>query len=70
MTTVDEALSALGISEYVLHGEPASEAEFNGMFFKVTGKTAENVAILSSNPSDFGVTWSQITAKQTELDGS
>jgi len=34
---IGNALQALGITEWVLRGEPASEAEFNAMFRKVTG---------------------------------
>ena len=67
MATVGEALSALGITEWVLRGEPTTEEEFNEMFKKITGKTADETAIESSNPSDFGTTWSAVSAKQTEL---
>ena len=67
MANVGEALSALGITEWVLRGEPTTEAEFNEMFRKVTGATADGAAIESSNTSDFGTTWSAVSAKMTEL---
>jgi hypothetical protein len=67
MANVGEALSALGITEWVLRGEPTTEAEFNEMFRKVTGATADGTAIESSNTSDFGTTWSAVSAKMTEL---
>lgn len=67
MTDVAKALSELGIEEWVLRGEPTSEAEFNEMFRKVTGADAQGSAIESSNPSDFGVTWSQVSTKKAEL---
>ena len=67
MATVAEALSALGITEWVLRGEPTTEDEFNSMFRKVTGADANGSAIESSNPSDFGTTWSAVSAKMTEL---
>lgn len=67
MATVSEALSALGINEWVLRGEPTTEAEFNEMFRKVTGSDDNGSAIESSNPSDFGTTWSAVSAKKTEL---
>jgi len=51
----------------VLRGEPTTEAEFNQMFRKVTGADANGSAIESANPSDWGVTWAQVSAKQTEL---
>ena len=35
MTTISTALNELGITEWVLRGEPTTEAEFNEMFRKV-----------------------------------
>ena len=67
MANVGETLSALGITEWVLRGEPTTEAEFNEMFRKVTGADASGSAIESSIPSDFGTTWSAVSAKMTEL---
>ena len=67
MTDVANALNALGITEWVLRGEPTIEAEFNSMFTKVTGTDSNGSAIESSDPSDFGTTWSAVSAKKTEL---
>jgi len=67
MTDVATALGALGITEWVMRGEPTNETEFNSMFSKVTGEDANGSAIESSNPADFGVTWSQVDTKKTEL---
>ena len=67
MIKIQEALLSLGIKEWVLRGEPANETEFNTMFRKVVGVDDTNTAIESDNPSDFGVTWDQIVAKQAEL---
>lgn len=67
MAQIQKALRELGVTSWVLHGEPANETEFNSMFRKVTGADANNSSILSSDPSDFGVTWSQVSAKITEL---
>ena len=67
MTTIANAISALGISEWVLRGEPTNEAEFNQMFRKVTGADSNGSAIESADTSDWGVTWSQVSAKKTEL---
>ena len=64
---IGQALTSLGITEWVLRGEPTTEAEFNEMFRKVTGADANGSAVESSTPSDFGVTWSQVSAKKTEL---
>ena len=46
--------------QYVLNGFPTNEAEFNASFERVTGENSNGTAILSSNPSDFGITWSEI----------
>ena len=67
MTSIAIALTELNIDEWVLDGEPTSEEEFNEMFRKVTGATADGSAIESSNPDNFGVTWSQVSSKKAEL---
>ena len=65
--TIATALSELGITEWVLRGEPTTEAEFTSMFAKVTGSDANGSAIESSNPSDWGTTWAEVSAKLDEL---
>ena len=67
MATISEALSALNITEWTMTGEPTTEEEFNAQFKKVTGVDSNGTGILSSDPNDFGVTWSQVSAKKTEL---
>jgi len=67
MTTIATALSELGVTEWVLRGEPTTEAEFNQMFRKVTGSDANGTAIESDNPDDWGTTWSAVSAKKDEL---
>ena len=67
MTTIANALSELGVTEWVLRGEPTTEAEFNQMFRKVTGSDANGTAIESDDPADWGVTWAQANTKKTEL---
>lgn len=67
MASVAEALSDLGIKEWVLRGEPTTEAEFNQMFRKVTGADDNGTAVESSNPDDFGTDWATVSAKQAEL---
>ena len=68
MATASEALSELGIVEWVLRGEPTKESEFNAMFRKVTGATADGTAIESDDPSKWGVTWKQVSDKMTAID--
>ena len=67
MTTIATALTELGVTEWVLRGEPTSEEEFTEMYRKVTGSDDNGSAIESSNPSDFGTTWAAVSAKKTEL---
>jgi hypothetical protein len=64
MTTIATALHELGVTEWVLRGEPTTEAEFNEMFRKVTGADANGTAIEST---DHDVTWASVSAKKDEL---
>ena len=65
--SISQALTELGITEWVLRGEPTTEAEFNEMFRKVTGADANGSAIESSSPSDWGTDWATVNAKAAEL---
>ena len=65
--SIAEALTELGINEWVLRGEPTTEDEFNEMFRKVTGADSNGSAIESSDPDDWGTTWSAVKAKADEL---
>ena len=64
MTTIANALTELGVTEWVLRGEPTTEAEFNEMFRKVTGADANGTAIEST---DHGIAWATVSAKKDEL---
>ena len=66
MTTVPLTLKALEIKDWVLRGEPTTEAEFNDMFRKVT-RSKDGSSIESDKPSDFGVTWKQVSDKLKAL---
>ena len=70
MATVSEALSELGITEWVLRGEPKTENEFKEMFRKVTGADVNGSAIESADPSKWGVTWKQVSDKMTAIDAA
>jgi|TARA_R100000479_G_scaffold167098_1_gene107328 hypothetical protein len=67
MTDVAAALIALNIKGFSIRGEPTNEAEFNAAFERETGLDENGVSIMSSDVNDFGVTWSQVLAKLTEL---
>ena len=67
MTTIAQALTSLGVTEWVLRGEPTNEEEFNQMFRKVTGADANGSAIESSDPKDWGTTWKAVSDEKTKL---
>lgn len=67
MTTISAALTELGVTEWVLRGEPTTEAEFGTMFAKVTGADANGSAIESTDPADWGTTWAAVVAKRDQL---
>ena len=67
MTTIAQALTSLGITEWVLRGEPTNEEEFNQMFRKVTGADKNGSAIESADPKDWGVTYAQAAGERTLL---
>ena len=70
MATISDAIIKLGINTWALSGEQSTESEFNSGFSKITGADSEGMAIVSTNPSDFGVTWAQVSAKLTELNNA
>ena len=70
MATVSDAITNLGINNWSLSGEPSTEAEFNSAFSKVTGTDSDGMAIVSTDPSDFGVTWTQVSNKLEELNNA
>jgi len=57
---VVNALNLLNVDEWIMRGTPKNEKEFNTMFTKIIGQDSMDSAIESSDPSKFGVTWSQI----------
>ena len=65
--SIAEALTELGIKEWVLRGEPTTEGEFKEMFRKVTGADENGTAIESINADDWGTTWSEVKAKADEI---
>jgi len=67
MTTIAQALTSLGITEWVLRGEPTNEEEFNAMFRKVTGADSNGSAIESADPKEWGTTWTKVSAEKKKL---
>ena len=46
MATVSEALNSLGITEWVLRGEPKNEDDFELMFRKITGADSIGLSLI------------------------
>ena len=65
--SISQALTELGVTEWVLRGEPTNEAEFATMFSKVTGADANGTAIESK---DHGIVWADVEAKRVELEAA
>ena len=65
-----EALSELGITEWVLRGEPTTESEFKEMFRKGYWCNENGTAIETSDTSKWGVTWKQVSDKMTAIDAA
>ena len=63
---IGQAVTALGIENFVLDGEPTNETEFNSSFKKIVG-VKDDQAVMSSDPTTFGVTWEQVKTKYNEL---
>ena len=70
MANISEALTSLGITEWVIRGEPTNEDEFKEMFRKVTGVDASGSAIESADTSKWGVTWKQVTDEKAKLEAA
>ena len=69
MADVTQALHELGITEWVLTGDPTSELECASMCRKSIGVTDDNSSILSDNSADWpeGLTWDAVETKLKEL---
>ena len=71
MATVADAITALIPDEqWVLRGEPTTEDEFNAMFRRIIGEDDDGSAVESSNPHNWGVSWTTVSAKKAELDAA
>ena len=71
MATVADAIVAIIPDEqWVLRGEPTTEAEFNAMFRRIIGENEDGTAIESDNPDNWGVSWTTVSAKKAELDAA
>ena len=70
MASVSKALRELGVTQWVLRGNPTTETEFNQMFRKIMGTDDNGSAIESANAAEWGVSWATVSAKQAELNAT
>ena len=70
ITTIHRALIELGILDYQISesGEITNATQFNNRFRKIISYDSDLLPTFSSNPSDFGVTWSQVEKKIAEIE--
>tara|TARA_B100000902_G_scaffold338449_1_gene340040 strand:- start:909 stop:1127 length:219 start_codon:yes stop_codon:yes gene_type:complete len=66
---VSQALDNLGIKAWVLRADSVidTEEKFNNAFTKVIGVDENENSIESSDPKDWGVTWTQVKAEMDKL---
>ena len=64
---IAQALHKLNIKEWKISGSPKNESEFNSCFKKIMSEDKNGQAVLSTNPNDFGITWTQIKAEMDKL---
>tara|TARA_B100000965_G_scaffold106202_1_gene87592 strand:+ start:2033 stop:2434 length:402 start_codon:yes stop_codon:yes gene_type:complete len=69
--SVYQVLKELKIRQYFIDGEvePTNEDEFNSTFVRVEYDD-NGIPVEYRNPSDFNVTWAQITSKKSDLESS
>ena len=69
LNKIEQALTALGIEEYVVRADALidTEEKFNNAFRKIIGKDEHDSAIEETDPSKFGVTWTQVKAEIDKL---
>tara|TARA_B100000214_G_scaffold371327_1_gene347486 strand:- start:656 stop:1084 length:429 start_codon:yes stop_codon:yes gene_type:complete len=71
MADFHEAMYELGIGDYEIQGLTISNAtDFKSKFRKITSYDSNNIAQFSTDPNDFGVTWTQIKNKMAEMDNA
>ena len=64
---INDALRELGVTEYAIIGSVNNESDFNNNFKKITATDKDGNGTFSSDPKDWGVTWSQLKTKYDVL---
>ena len=67
---IHRALTELGILDYEImntDSEITNATQFNNQFRKIISYDSDLIPTHSSDPNDFGVTWSQVEKKMAEI---
>lgn len=71
MATLVEAILELYPNlQFTLKGEPTTEDEFNSKFKKYVSTDENGMGVFTSDPEEFGVSWTDIQNKLTELNAA
>ena len=71
MATLVEAILELYPNlQFTLKGEPTTEDEFNSKFKKYVSTDENGMGVFTSDPAEFGVSWTDIQNKLTELNAA
>lgn len=62
-----ETVKALWDGQFMISGEPQTEAQFNEVFRPVSGVDEQGVNIFETDPDNFPITWLQFNTKRDEL---
>lgn len=71
MATLVEAILELYPNlQFTMKGEPTTEDEFNSKFKKYVSTDENGMGVFTSDPAEFGVSWTDIQNKLTELNAA
>ena len=71
MATLTEAILELYPNlQFTLKGAPTTEDEFNSKFKKYVSTDENGMGVFTSDPAEFGVSWTDIQNKLTELNAA
>ena len=69
-TLTDAILELYPNLQFTMKGEPTTEDEFNSKFKKYVSTGENGIGVFTSDPTEFGVSWTDIQNKLTELNAA
>ena len=69
-TLTDAILELYPNLQFTMKGEPTTEDEFNSKFKKYVSTDENGMGVFTSDPAEFGVSWTDIQSKLTELNAA